>query len=252
MARIIDPALDKARAYLASQNLHNELRPREPSEGPYVTISRESGTGAPAFAQALAARLAADDPAGQIWSIFGSNLIEAVLQEHQLSPRLAAFLPEGRVPELRALIGEIVGLHPNLWDLVQKTNRLIRQLADHGRVILIGRGAAFATKGIRNGLHLRLIAPDDFRARHTAQRLGLSDEAAAAHNQKLDASRRSYVKANFDAEGPDPKAYDLVINVAEIPPSEAVEMVVPLIHARTPALRSAPTSENVSGLAQGL
>lgn len=247
MALHADPSLEKARAYLASQQLQGGGGPHEshpPAHGPYVTISRESGVGAPAFADALAARLGEEDP-GQPWSVFGANLIEAVLREHQLSPRLAAFLPERRVPEIRGLIGEIVGLHPNLWDLTQKTNQLIEQLARNGRVILIGRGAAFATRGIQNGLHVRLVAPDEHRTRHTADRLGLDPAAAAAHNAEVDAARRSYVKATFDTEGPDPKAYDLVINVAQIPPQEAIEMIVPLIRVRRPAAKSASSAENV-------
>jgi cytidylate kinase len=204
-------------------------------EGPYVTISREAGAGATTFAGMLARRLNAEPDGGLLWTVFDANLIQAMLQANHLSPEIANYLPEGRVSEINALIGEIVGLHPNLWSLIQKTNSLTRELARKGGAIFVGRGAVFSTAGIANGVHLRLVAPKEVRARSSAKRLGIPLEEAAASNRQKDAARRAYVRTNFNAHGPDPTAYDFVINTARVPLPEAAELIASVIRASAPA-----------------
>lgn len=229
------PSLGHAEAYL---NIH--LSRSGPghfsrSAGPFITISRESGSGSASFAGALAARLEQEFPGESRWMIFDRNLVEAMLQSRHLSPRIAKFLPEDRVSEIDASIGELLGLHPNIWNLIQRTNDMMRELARAGHAILVGRGANFATTGVPNGVHLRLVAPVDYRAERMARELGTHAEVAAAHNAHTDAARRAYVRSVFEADVSQPSCYDLLINVATVPPENAVESVVHLLRARASA-----------------
>lgn len=183
----------------------------------------------------LADRLTAQAPVGGGWTTFGGNIVNRMLHAHHLPEDLARFLPEDRVPEVNATIGEIVGRHPNLWDLVQKTTRTMRDLAREGHVIFVGRGANFATAGIPGGTHVRLVAPADYRASYYAQRFGATPELALAHNLRCDAARRRYVATYFNAEISDPAAYDLVINTAHVPLAEAVDLICAHLRAQAPA-----------------
>ena len=229
------PSLGHAEAYL---NIH--LSRSGPghfsrSAGPFVTISRQSGSGSAVFAHALAARLEHELPGESAWVVFDRNLVEAMLQSRQLSPRIAKFLPEDRISEIDASIGELIGLHPNIWNLIQRTNDMIRELARAGHAVIVGRGANFATTGVANGVHVRLVAPPDFRAVRMAQELGATAEVAAAHNAHTDAARRAYVRSVFEADVTDPSSYDLLINVATMPLDQAVEMTASLVRARVAA-----------------
>jgi cytidylate kinase len=201
---------------------------------PFITLSRETCSGGSALAQLLAGQLNGD-PAGPRWTIFGGNLINQMLQSHHLPEDFARFLPEDRVPEVRATIGEIVGRHPSLWDLVQKTHETMRALAREGHVIFVGRGANFVTAGLPGGAHVRLVAPSDHRARFYAGRFQVSAEQAAAHNAKCDAARRRYVSTYCNANIADPAAYDLVINTAHVPLAEAAGMILAHLRASAPA-----------------
>jgi cytidylate kinase len=212
-------------------------------DGPFVTISRESGAGGSSLARALALRLNAHAPEHAQWTVYTGNLIEEMLQSNKLSPRLARFLPEDKVSEISASVGELVGLHPNLWDLVQKTNELMRRLARSGYAIIVGRGANFATKGIEHGVHLRLIAPADYRAKHIARLQQLNEAEAHTVNTRRDLARERYVHTYFDASIKDPAAYDLVLNTARTHLTEAVEIATSLVHARTPAMPAPSPSE---------
>ncbi|PTY08355.1 hypothetical protein DB347_01875 [Opitutaceae bacterium EW11] len=198
---------------------------RESMGGPFITVSREAGSGGSSFARLLARKLNSESGDGTLWRVYEGNLIAKMLEDNRLPRRLARYLPEQRIPEVAAIIGELVGLHPNLWNLVQKTNETMRRLAAGGHVILVGRGANFATAGMDNATHIRLVAPAEHRARYLAQQYNISEKQARALNAKCDAARRSYVRANFGSSVSDPCAYDLVINTAATPLPEAARLV---------------------------
>jgi cytidylate kinase len=199
--------------------------------GSFVTISREAGSGGSSLARLLARKLNAEAPDDLSWLVFEDNLTPAMLKSNHLPTGYARFLPEGRVSEIQASIGEMIGLHPSLWELVQKTNATMRDLARRGHVILVGRGANFATAAIAHGVHVRLIAPKDHRARYLAQRCGVSESEARVHNAKCDNARHGYVKAYFAADDRDHAAYDLVINTARVPLVDAAKMIAAHAHS---------------------
>lgn len=224
--------LDRTGGYFASE-LRDSRAPWIKPPAPFITIARQSCAGGSGLAQLLVQRLNGASAAG--WTIFGGNVINQMLVANRLPEQLARFLPEDRVPEVSATIGEIVGRHPSLYELVQKANETMRRLAKEGHVILVGRGANFATAGLGGGIHVRLVALADHRARYYAERFKVSEAAALAHNARCDAARRRYVQAHFNADIADSAAYDLVINTTHVPLPEAADMVIAHLRAQTPA-----------------
>lgn len=229
------PSLSHAEAYL---NIHLSRSGRSPhgmSTGPFVTISRESGAGGSTFARALVTRLSEDLPGDKPWTVFDRNLVERMLESEHLSPGLARFLPEDKVSEINASIGELVGLHPSIWSLIQRSNELMRQLARAGNVVLVGRGANCATDGISGGVHVRLVAPPEFRAHRVAAELGVSAAEAAEHNIRIDAARRNYVRSVFETDVSRASGYDLVINTSTIAIDQAADLAMQVLRARVSA-----------------
>ncbi len=62
--------------------------------------------------------------------------------------------------------------------VVRKLAEIIRTLAVHGHAVLVGRGSYLVTQDLRNGMHVRLVAPRAWRV-HTiaANRQSLTCEA---------------------------------------------------------------------------
>jgi cytidylate kinase len=193
--------------------------------GPFVTISREAGSGGSSLARLLARKFNAAAPDGVAWHVFEDNLTPRMLKTNRLPASIARFLPEGRISGVQASMGEFVGLHPNLWELVQKTNETMRELARRGNVILVGRGANFATEGIPRGVHVRLIAPKKARAAYLTGRYGVTESEALRYNARCDHARHGYVKAYFNADDRDPSAYTLVLNTSRITLTEAARVI---------------------------
>ncbi len=64
---------------------------------PIITISRQAGSGAHVVAEELVARLQALAPEGAPpWTFFDRNLVDRVLEDHELPERLAESMPEDR------------------------------------------------------------------------------------------------------------------------------------------------------------
>ncbi len=198
----------------------------------FLTISRQSGCGGTRFASALAEELQRGSETGsKAWAVYEGNLTIRMLEKHQLSNRLARYLPEDKVSEFSSMVGELVGLHPSLWDLVQKTNRAMCDLARQQSVILVGRGANFATRHL-GGVHVRLVAPAEHRARYIAKADDMNYDQALKLNARRDAARKRYVKHTFHTDVDDARNYDLVLNTAQLSVDECVSMTIELLRIR--------------------
>lgn len=200
---------------------------------PFITLSSETGAGATTIGQLLVGLLDAEfGSPGHGWVFLDKNLLTHALTHHHLPEQLARFLPEDSISETKAAIGELVGLHPSLWQLEQKISEAILQLAHVGRVIFVGRAAHLITRSVPGGLHVRLIAPESERVQRVAASLGLSPAAAAAHLDKNDLARRRYVRTNFGEDLEDPHLYDLVLNTGGFAPTTAARLIVDALRDR--------------------
>jgi len=191
-----------------------------------VTLSRQTGSGAHSVAEKLAARLQALSPKdGCPWTVFDRNLVEKVLEDHNLPQRLAQFMPEDRVTEIADTMDELFGLHPPSWTLVHQTTDTILRLAELGNVILIGRGATVITSKLDYVFHVRLVGSLERRIKHVQETDHLSKEAALDLIRKEDRGRKRYLKRYFNTDLNEPLLYHLVINTDLISYDEAARII---------------------------
>jgi len=181
-----------------------------------ITISRQTGSGALEVAQRLAAILETSfpTPEGQAcpWVVFDRNLIEIVLEDHQLPRTLSQYFPEDRLSYLHSLVRELLGLHPPTWTLYEHMVETILKLADLGNVILIGRGANVITARLPHVFHVRLIGSLENRIRRICEQTGMPPSEARKFIEKEDRGRARFVKERFGVNIDDPSLYHLVLN----------------------------------------
>ena len=181
-----------------------------------VTISRQTGCGASPIAEKLARYLQERSTRNvPPWTVFDRNLIDKVLEDHNLPAYLAKFLPEDRVSELEDFLGEIFAVRPPSRTIVHQTAETILKLAALGNVILIGRGGSVITAKLPDVLHVRLVAPFEKRVEHIHKSHGITEAEARKFCQTEDLGRERYLKKYFDADINNPLLYHMVINTAE-------------------------------------
>jgi cytidylate kinase len=201
--------------------------PAASSVRPFVTLSRESCSGATTLGRMLIPRLDAEfGEEGQGWMLLDRELLNFALEHHDLPESLARYLPEDKISEIDALIGEMVGLHPSIWALEHQVAESIVQLAHVGRVVFVGRAAHLLTRALPGGFHVRLVAARETRVRRLMESQGVAAREAGAEVDRTDHGRTRFVRSHFGQDIGDPHAYDIVINTGRISPGTAATLVI--------------------------
>ncbi|HEX6668972.1 MAG TPA: cytidylate kinase-like family protein, partial [Gemmatimonadales bacterium] len=161
-----------------------------------ITISRQYGAGGSELAALVAGRLG--------WRVVDNELIERVAARAGLTPedvaqreeRVSTFIERlartvvAATPEL-VVPPEAGGTAPTLSeeDLVRITEHVVEEIAAEGRVVLVGRAAPAVLAQERDAIHVKVVAPRDWRVQVIARRLGVSPEEAAALTDETDRNR---------------------------------------------------------------
>jgi cytidylate kinase len=198
-----------------------------------VSISRQAGCGAASIAQHLADYLQAQTVESEPrWTVFDKNLVEKVLEEHNLPGRLAKFMPETWSSEIQDTLDDLFGLHPPSWILVRQTAETILRLAKLGNVIIVGRGANVITARLESMFHVRLVASLENRIKHIQESACLDRKAAMEFIQIEDRGRKRYLRKFYRKNINDPLLYHLVINTDLIGYQSAAQLIGNMVMLR--------------------
>lgn len=191
-----------------------------------VTISRQAGCGALAVAEKLACYLQEHSPKNaRSWTVFDRNLMEKVLEDHDLPPRLAQFLPEDRVSYLEDIMADLLQTYPPSQTVVRHTIETILKLASLGNAILIGRAGNVITSRLPNMLHVRLVAPLEERIEYSRKTYGMTKIEARKFCLTKDSCRERYLKKYFHADINDPLLYHMVINTGLVGCADSAKLI---------------------------
>jgi cytidylate kinase len=191
-----------------------------------VTISRQAGCGALAVAEKLGRYLQEQSSKHSVpWKVFDRNLMETVLEDHDLPTRLAQFLPEDRVSFVEDILADLLQAYPPSQTVIRQSTETILKLASLGNVILIGRGGNIITARLPNMFHVRLVAPLEERIEHSHESYGMTKTEARKFCLREDSGRKRYLKKYFRADVNDPLLYHLIINTGLVGYDDAAKII---------------------------
>jgi len=193
---------------------------------PFVTISRETGAGGTSVGEILVRYLTERDiDSDGNWTLFDKNLIEKVIEEHNLPEIFKNFLTEQKVSEIQDTFEQLIGVHPGISRLAHKTCNTIINLASMGKVVIIGKGANILTRSLPGGLHVRLISTMESKISRVAVNYKMTKKEAAKYIHEEDSRRRDYVKKLFNKDVDNPLMYNLIINTSITTFDKAAEII---------------------------
>lgn len=102
---------------------------------------------------------------------------------------------------------------------------VIRDLARHGDVLIIGRGGQAILKDWPGALHVLLVAPLDRRIEFIVQREGLDAGDAAKRVHAGDKGRVDFHHKFFKIDADDPSHYHLTLNTGLLTGEEAARII---------------------------
>lgn len=196
----------KLLAWHKMQQVVDEQKP-----GPCFTLSREFGCQAFPVAETLAKRLNSRTT-GEPWVVVGKEMLTEVaevsgysieqIEKSQDTPSslkaiFSMFLDSSRAEET---------------EIFTHLRNVIRSFARRGNCLLVGGGAVLATQDLPNCIHLRLVAPYEFRVKKIMQSHRMSQTDAekfiALHQKQRDDFIRRFADGRID----DPLLYHLLFN----------------------------------------
>ncbi len=194
---------------------------------PFITISRQFGAGGRTLAEGIieAFEKHRDEEVFRDWQIFDRALCEFVADDPNLNVKLRELLDESSLNAVEDVIATALGRSPQR-EVHRKVNETIRSLAVLGKSIIVGRGAASATRDLGTGFHIRLVAPESLRIERQAQVLGQGIDEVTRIVRERDRNRTDLVSRMTGEDIEDPLLYDVVWNTESTPNEVIVESIV--------------------------
>jgi cytidylate kinase len=115
---------------------------------------------------------------------------------------------------------------------------LVRDLAAHDNVVIIGRGSQVILKEHPGVLHVLLVAPTSRRVEVIVARDRISTEDATKHIQESARGRAAFHRKFFKIDVDNPALYHLVVNTSRVSPDDVAQLIaaaVPIAAAKQPA-----------------
>jgi cytidylate kinase len=206
-------AYEKSKRYIESHTQTSDQKFIKRELYPCITISRQTGAGSKPVCEKLIEIMDEySEFEGVKWAFFDRNLIEKVLEDHNLPKQISEFMHEGKYKHLNSVVYEMLGLKPSEWTLVHKTTDTILQLARMGNVVIVGRGAHIITAKLKNTFHVRLIASLEKRIEHIKDLMNMNEKEVLTYIKKEDENRKKYLKSYFHVDIDDPLLYHMTVN----------------------------------------
>lgn len=195
-------------------------QPVPASMGPVVTISREYGCPAKLVATSLVDQInrliRESGRTGVLWRWIGKDLLDEAATELNVDKRHIRHVFNY---ENRSIMDEILaatrkdGSYKTDKKIRKTIGSVIRNIGERGHVVIVGRGGVAMTRHIPESLHVRLIAPMDWRIRWVMDMQGLSQKVAEEKILKIDEKRKKFLEY-FLGESCCGSNFDLVLNCA--------------------------------------
>ena len=172
-----------------------------------ITISRELGSGGTYIsrqvAQTLGYHLVEKDTLQKVLGQYGFAQFET---EYESAPSFWERLDSNRI------------------QMIEMLNKVIMAVAQHGNVVILGRGSFAVLDNYRDVLNVRIQAPFALRVKRVMENQVFSTwQQAEEFVIESDRVRREFVESVYGKQWDSVSAFDLVIDTRKVAPDIAVD-----------------------------
>ena len=108
---------------------------------------------------------------------------------------------------------------------------VIRAIAKTGHIIIVGRGGVAFAKDNPNSLHIKLVAPIEWRVDRIAKNYKKTKKDALKYIKDIDLERK-YLIDNFMGFKTDNTIFDIVLNRKSLTEKEILSMIINLLETK--------------------
>ncbi|MEI6681343.1 MAG: cytidylate kinase-like family protein [Bacteroidota bacterium] len=202
--------------------------------GPVVTLSREFGCPSKLIAQQLTEKLnhhAGDGQPG-IWRFISKEVVEATARRLELNPNEVNYLMSSGN---KGIIGDVLAsFSPTYVSNLRMRNTIravVNSLAGQGHVVIVGRGGVGVLQHHPNTLHVRLLAPREWRITQVCKSRNLNTSEASRLVDEMDKKRASLIEL-MTGEKFNPCLFDITINCSSLSLDEITGTIMGLMETK--------------------
>jgi cytidylate kinase len=200
--------------------------------GPVITISRETGCSGSVITKMLYDKIQSsfynDKLNSGSWKLMDKEVLQLAAKTLEIDPCELNYV--FKHVERKAIAEMISSLSSKYYHSDRKIKltiiNVIRGMAERGNIIFLGRGFVSVTRNIKNSLHVRLIAPLDWRIKQVVELKNISPKEAEALIMETDARRIKLVEC-FGGKN-DNTMFDVIYNAATLTREEIVDQIFTL------------------------
>jgi hypothetical protein len=251
-ADALEPAIAAFQAAALAGASYPSTQEEGGGAGPsFVTISRQAGAGGRTLGRALTRLLNEADPGDRPWTCWDHELIDRFSSAHGMPPKVVERFAAPPVPWIQLFVHGLSRAEPGDPDefLIYRRIALnLRGLARLARCVIVGRGGACATEDMPGGVHVRLVAPLEYRIAHLANFApGSSPHDATSTLARLDRERAAFYRRYWPHKPLIPERFGITLNAAVAPVEALARCVLPLVRPRRAFEQDCPRVLSVVG-----
>lgn len=193
---------------------------------PYITVSREPGSGGRPIAKKVAKMTG--------FTHYDKKLIERVSKSARKRKALIESVDEKSRTGMQDLVHSFFDSeYVSDISYIKHLSNVVLTLSEKGDVVILGRGGNFVTSR-RRGLHVRVSAPYMVRVMRAMKHEKIDEKKARKVIKKVDDDRRSFVSQYFGKSISNSDYYDMIINTTYMTIDEAAELIVRMFELKFP------------------
>jgi cytidylate kinase len=193
--------------------------------GPVITISREPGCGGFKIAEKLAGSLN-EFVTCKRWQVISKEILQQSARELEMDPQKVKRV---FTPTERSVFDEILEAfnarsYKSDRAILKTVRDVIRAFANDGCCIVLGRAGHEIAGDMEHSLHIRLIAPLDWRIEQVASKRDVPYPKARDFIIELEENREAFRQYYINKKQPS-QNYDLVIDVSKFQDDKIIRLI---------------------------
>ncbi|MFZ0727172.1 MAG: cytidylate kinase-like family protein [Desulfobacterales bacterium] len=198
-----------------------------------ITISRQFGAGGKTVGKMIADKLG--------YTFADDDIIQMVAEAANVSPHWVESIEKEAGGKLSRVVSSMVS--KRLVDRILKDERgylderlyldylvvIIAQIAEEGNVVILGRGSQYILNDHPDAYHILLLNSFENRTRFMMEHYDFSESRATQIVTREDKRRFNLYRKIGKTDYDNPALYNLVLNMARVPVTTAVKLVVDLV-----------------------
>ena len=205
--------------------------------GPVITISREFGCEGAIFGEKLTEALSKASLAFRAnkvlpWKFLSKEIFRQAAKELHLNAYQVEQTLRPRQKSLLENFADGFSRQPIYEPKIHKTLKdVITSYAHRGRVVILGRAGVAITREIPNSLHIRLVAPFNWRMKKISELKNISEKEAESLTLENDHQRKLFIQ-NMRNSKYDEGLFDITLNRMTMNVDEMVAAVLKVVQLR--------------------